>query len=435
MLAPYCANAGSTRAITAAFPGQRRLRVTDVRGDAVASVSIQGRRIPIPPDALENGVTAEPTGMLEVPAGMEGGLYFIDDQWAFAVSRPQGSCTVVLPVSTMQAFNDWGGRSAYTERDRQRETGHRTSPHYYSLRRPLARRFATDVLTGFLDWLPRGALAGEDIRFIPDYDLARPGALASTKLLLIPGRSEYWTRESRRAVDAYVDGGGDMVLLSSETMLHEIRHENDRLAWWWWGSPEDANSPLLPYWYDPLRKYPLTPSIGPNPRYGGTHKAESREHPEWGVYRVRDVRSPLAKACGLASGEIIPMRSTVYYDGLPVRWYDGDAPMLDERALPFHRWSLLAHSFGRHTPLQHIGAWFAFQRAPDCGRIVHFGSFAWSAPEGVGGKGPAGSRPAEILDATIRLVRSGAELFAPQAKPIPVPLRVHLKSLFSRKRQ
>jgi hypothetical protein len=435
MLAPYCADAGTPRVITASFPGRRRLHVTNVRGETVGSISIQGRRIPTPADALENGVTADPTGILEMPATMPAGLYFIDDQWAFAVSRPQGSCAVVLPVSTMQAFNDWGGRSAYTERQHQREAGQKTSPHYYSLPRPLARRFATDVLAGFLDWLPRGALADEGIRFIPDYELARPGALAGVKLLLIPGRSEYWTRESRQAVDAYVHAGGDMVLLSSETMLHEIRHEDDRLVWWWQGSPADPNLPALPYWYDRARNYPLIPSIGPNPEYGGSHKTESREHPEWGVYHVHDARSPLAKACGLTRGDAIPMRSTVYYDGLPVRWYDGDVPILDERALPFHRWTLLAHSFGRHTPLQRIGAWFAFQRAPGSGRVLHFGSFAWSAAEGVGGKGPAGSRPAEILDATIRLMRSGAGLFGPQPGPTPVPLQVRLKSLLSRRKR
>ena len=434
MLAPYCADAGSPRVVTASFAGTRRLRVTNVRGELVGCVSIQGRLIPTPADALENGIRAEPTATLEIPVETPGGVYFIDNQWAFIVSRPQASCSVVIPLSTMQAFNDWGGRSAYTERQRQREAGHKIALHHYSLQRPLARRFAIDVLAGFLDWLPKGALAGEEIRFIPDHELARPHVLAGTKLLLIPGRSEYWTRESRRAVDAYVDNGGDMVLLSSETMLHEIRHEEDRLAWWWWGSPEDPNSPAVPYWYDPARKYPLTPSIGPNPGYGGSHKPEAERHPEWGIYRVYDCRSPLAKACHLVSGQTIALRSTAYYDGLPVRWYKGDLPMLDERALPFHRWTLLGHSFGLDTPLRRIGAWFAFQRAPGSGRVVHFGSFAWSTMEGLGGSGPGGARPAEIVDATIRLMRSGAKLFAPQPEPAAVPLRARLKSLLGRRR-
>jgi hypothetical protein len=334
----------------------------------------------------------------------------------------------------MQAFNDWGGRSEYTERARQRETNHKIPLHHYSLRRPLARRFAVDVLSGFLDWLPRGALAGEQVRFVPDYDLENPDALVGTKLLLIPGRSEYWSRKSRQAMDAYLDNGGDVVLLSSETMLHEIRHEDDRIAWWWWGSPENATSPATPYWYDAARAYPLTPSMGPNPGYGGTHKPQAQHHPEWGVYRVHDDRSPLAKACGLKMGDTIAMPSMAYYDGLPVRWYEGDTPMLDERALPFHRWTLLAYSFGRDTPLRRIGAWFAFQRAPGTGRVVHFGSYAWSTMEGVGGNGPGGSRPAEVVDATIRLMRSGAEMFGPQPAPVPVPLPVRLRSLVSRRR-
>jgi hypothetical protein len=123
-----------------------------------------------------------------------------------------------------------------------------------------------------------------------------------------------------------------------------------------------------------------------------------------------------------------------YYDGLPVRWYKGDVPMLDERALPFHRWTLLAPSFGLETPLRRIGAWFAFQRTPTSGRVVHFGTYAWSTMEGLGGSGPGGRRPGEVVDATIRLLRSGAELFGPQPEPVPVPLPVRVRSLFQRGR-
>ena len=215
MFTPYCVDAG-IRLVTAGFPGRRTLAITNVRGEVVGSAVFQGRSIPIPADALENGVAAEATGMFEIPSETPAGVYFVDHQWAFVVSRAEAACTVVLPVSTMQQFNNWGGRSSYTERDRQRLAGQRAAVHYCSVRRPLSRRFATDVLAGFLDWLPRGALAGENIRFLADYDLPRSGALPATKLLLIPGRSEYWSRESRKAVDHYVEGGGDMVLLSSE---------------------------------------------------------------------------------------------------------------------------------------------------------------------------------------------------------------------------
>jgi hypothetical protein len=421
MLTPYCADAGTPRLLTVSFRGTRRLRITNVSGETIGCARIEGRPIPVPADALEHGVTAEPTGTLEVPAEMPAGVYFIDGEWAFVVSRREATCTAILSVSTMQAFNSWGGRSAYTERKRQREEGAKTALHHYSFRRPLARRFARDVLEGFLDWLPRGALAGEHIRFVPDCDLEKPGALDGTKLLLIPGRSEYWSRKSRQAIDAYVDSGGDMVLLSSETMLHEIRHEDDRIAWWWWGSPENPRKPATPYWNDPARRYPLLPSIGPNPAYGGSHKPEAQKHPEWGVYRAFDTNSPLAKACGLGAGDSVALSSMVYYDGLPVKRYADDAPVLDERALTFHRWSLLAYSFGRSTPLRRIGAWFAFQRSPTSGRAVHFGSYGWSTPEGLGGKGPGGARPAEVVDATIQLIRSGADLFAPRPATAPSP--------------
>ncbi len=421
MFTPYCADAGVPRAVTASFRGKRRLRVTDVTGRALGALKIKGRRIPIPADALEAGVTADPTDSLRIPDDAPGGIYFVDDQWAFVVSRPEASCTAVVPVSTMQAFNDWGGRSEYTERARQREAKHKIPLHHYSLRRPLARRFAVDVLSGFLDWLPRGALAGEEVRFVPDYDLERAGALVGTKLLLIPGRSEYWSRKSRQAIDAYADNGGDMVLLSSETMLHEIRHEEGRNAWWWYGSPEDPRKPATPYWNDRARRYPLLPSIGPNPAYGGSHKPEAKQYPAWGVYRAFDTNSPLAKACGLGPGDSVALPSMVYYDGLPVRRYANEVPVLDERVLTFHRWSLLGYSFGHNTPLRRIGAWFAFQRSPTSGRAVHFGSYGWSTMEGLGGKGPGGARPAEVVDAAIRLIRSGADLFAPQPAADPSP--------------
>src|SRR6185312_14487538 len=138
MFAPYCADAGVPRFVTASFQGRRRLRITNVRGEILGSVVLKGRHTPAPADALENGVTTEPTGMLEIPPETPAGVYFVDNEWAFVVSRAEASCTVVLPVSTMQAFNLWGGRNAYTERNRQRETGPRLALHHYSLRRPLA---------------------------------------------------------------------------------------------------------------------------------------------------------------------------------------------------------------------------------------------------------------------------------------------------------
>jgi hypothetical protein len=420
MVAPYCADAGTSREVIASFGGRRRLRITDVTGTVVGAVALKGRRVPIPEDALEAGVAAEPSCVLKIPDETPGGIYFIDDRWAFLVSRPAARCTVVISVSTMQAFNNWGGRSEYSERKRQRAIGEKTPLHFYSLRRPLSRRYATDVLTGFLEWLPRGALAGEDIAFIPDCDLARPDALAATTLLLIPGRSEYWSRESRKAIDAYVARGGDMVLLSSETMLHEVRHEDGRNAWWWRGSPENPERPPTPYWDEPDRNYPLIPSIGPNPADGGSHKPEAKKYPEWGVYRAVDTSSPLAHACGIKPGDAVALPSMVYYDGLPVTGYAGNVPVLDDSVLPFHKWTLIAHSFGHDTPRQRIGAWFAFQRTATSGRCVHFGSYGWSGKDGLSGRGPGGTRPAEIVDAAIRLLRTGENIFG-AASPIPAP--------------
>ena len=64
-----------------------------------------------------------------------------------------------------------------------------------------------------------GALADSDLQ---DYS-----SLAGAELLIIPGHSEYWTRQARQNVDAFVAAGGNVAILSGNTMWWQVRYADN----------------------------------------------------------------------------------------------------------------------------------------------------------------------------------------------------------------
>lgn len=402
MVDPFCAEPGQWVDVYASIDGGRHLAITDPLGVPVGAVAIVGSLVALDGHEPEGGVTTAPVARFQIPEDAPSGIFFVDGHWAFMVSgnkRP-ATQTVVLPITTLQALSDFGGRNLYTmlavPNRRVRS---------YSLHRPLHRRYAMDRMRGFFQWAktrPAGTF-----NYVADYDLARPEVAQSSALLLIIGRSEYWNRESREGFDRLIASGKDAILLSSETMYLEVIGSGSTRDHYAWGNAEDVKHPRSGHWADAARGYPLLPSIGPNPEDGGWYTHAENESLEWGAYTIAGA-SPLSEACGLRRGESLPLPST-FYDGLPLHGYrPGGVPILGE--LPFHRAVLIGYSYGEQTPKQRIGAWLAFQRTRSSGRCVHFGSYSWS-DYGLTGKTASGRRPIEIVEQTIEALASGKDLF------------------------
>lgn len=147
------------------------------------------------------------TDRLEIPADWRSGYYVAklvltsgpdagaSEGVPLVVRPPSGSHSDVLVVAgtnTWQAYNDWGGLSAYTD-PRQSVK--------FSFDRPYAPndpKLTIDYpVIRFLDQF------GYDVSYVTDADLdADPGQLEDHRLVVMPAHSEYWTKAERDALEA-----------------------------------------------------------------------------------------------------------------------------------------------------------------------------------------------------------------------------------------
>jgi hypothetical protein len=69
--------------------------------------------------------------------------------------------------------------------------------------------------------------AGYEFDYLTDHDLdADPEALAPYDVVLLVGHSEYWSGPQRDRVEAFVDGGGRLAVLSGNTAFWKVRWED-----------------------------------------------------------------------------------------------------------------------------------------------------------------------------------------------------------------
>jgi N,N-dimethylformamidase beta subunit-like, C-terminal len=149
----------------------------------------------------------------------------------FVVRAPLGVTADILvqqPVTTAQAYNNWGGKSLYTSNSTEEVAAVKVS-----FDRPYAAwselvvnarwPFAWDY--PLLRFLER---EGFDVAYTTDVDTHRePWSLAGHRLLLTSGHDEYWTREMRDAFDAALAGGVNLACMGANTCYWQIRFEDD----------------------------------------------------------------------------------------------------------------------------------------------------------------------------------------------------------------
>ncbi len=173
---------------------------------------------------------------LDVPADWSSGIYVAnlldeDDRpgrWGsyifFIVTEdePGSTADILFQVATnnWQAYNEHGGWSLYTDPRAVRITfdrpykrcDPRTSCQELKWESPLARWLESEGYT--VEYA-----ASEDIH-------SDPTLLFNYKLFLIVGHDEYWTKEARDNIDAFIDAGGNVAILSGNTGFRQVRYED-----------------------------------------------------------------------------------------------------------------------------------------------------------------------------------------------------------------
>lgn len=138
----------------------------------------------------------------------------------YVVSSPSsaGRVALVAPVTTWQAYNDWGGYSLY-----KAPSGDRRS-WTVSLDRPYPAPGAGEMQFGAVPVVLAAERLGIPLAYFTNIDVdLRADALAGARGYVSMGHDEYWTPRMRDRVRAARDAGTNLAFLGANTMYWRIR--------------------------------------------------------------------------------------------------------------------------------------------------------------------------------------------------------------------
>ena len=172
-------------------------------------------------DTSEDWVTGVYVVMLEREDGKNTYATFVlrDDE-------RRGAAVLQVPVTTWQAYNNWGGEGLYKSTiglsgGKAREA---------SFDRPYHEGDGVGQLLRFDHWFIQWAESkGFDLVYVTNVDFERdPSLLDDQQLFLSVGHDEYWTRTQREAVEKALRRGTSLAFLSANDAFWQIRLEPAR---------------------------------------------------------------------------------------------------------------------------------------------------------------------------------------------------------------
>ena len=139
----------------------------------------------------------------------------------YIVSSPsaRGTVALVAPVTTWQAYNEWGGYSLYSGPAGDRRSWAVSFDRPYNL-----ATGANDYRTAALPVVLRAERLGIPLSYFANVDLDRdPSVLDGARGYVSMGHDEYWTPAMRTAVERARDAGTNLAFLGANTMYWRIR--------------------------------------------------------------------------------------------------------------------------------------------------------------------------------------------------------------------
>lgn len=356
-----------------------KLKLFDINGEVVDEISM----VMFPQDTngiapWEKGFGYDLTVQYSVP-NLPSGFYFIANKIPIVIkSKERKPITCVYPSNTINAYNNAGGKSLYSF-----NSSNKIGSNDVSFMRPMP--FADSYGSKeFYQWI--SSLYDNKVNFICDRDLDSLNIYKDSKILLIPGHNEYWTRQAKVNFDRYINDGGHSVILSGNTMWWQTRYDtmaNNMICY------RDFNEdPITDIryktvcWTDKRLNYPIVKSIGANFDNGGYGR---KEDDGFDGYKIVNPNSPILEETGLKFGDILHLPTTEF-DGAPIQGFSTDSiPLLDTALLGFDRINLIGYDFG-YRGKRTVGTFIVFQRHHNSGIVINCCSTEWCSKESMTGK-------------------------------------------------
>ena len=247
------------------------------------------------------------------------GVYYWEGKIPFVVlPESPKEVTVLVDFNTAEAYNYAGGKNLYSDNNGDKKQRARI----VSFQRPLnlsLPRHSDGCLKYF-------AQKKYDFNYLADMDFEDENYLKNSKLLIIIGHSEYWSRKMRENLDSYVDRGGNVLLLSGNNIWWQVRYSDDRTKMICYRYPEEDpidNFELKTIvWLDSKLNYPIISSIGSDFRHGGFGTSRESNETGHGGYKVTDHSHPIFDETGVKNGDLIKFYSDEL-DGTPESSFRG----------------------------------------------------------------------------------------------------------------
>jgi hypothetical protein len=353
--------------------GLCRLDLFNLNGDIVFSSASLLPAVPVlPVDASADGYNYPIAVELIVPA-LKSGIYLIENKIPFIVKTDRAvDVMIVYPSNTANAYALSGGKNLYTLQGR---------PSWVSFQRPIALQSLSQFC---LKWF--NALENISIGYIADIDMDRFENISGARILVIPGHSEYWTKEARQNFDLFVNLGSDALVLSGNTMWWQVRYSEDqsKMICYKDSLADPVDNPLqrTVEWNLQSLQYSILSSIGADFPHGGYGL---RADAGWDGFKVATPASPLFEGVDLKKGDIISVPTTEY-DGAPVSGYDEEGyPIIDSGVLGFEKMELLGFDKGFRVR-ETAGTFIIFRKSLTSGVVVNTGTTDWCSANGMGGQ-------------------------------------------------
>jgi len=335
-----------------------------------ASLWVQPR---IPEDAYQEGYGYRYPVTFKIPTDLKSGVYMIAKRIPFFVkSKSVSDMVVVYPSNTANAYCTSGGQSLYSQPVRARAV---------SFLRPMDIQKNSEVC---LQWFQEQKEAS--VSFIVDSDMDNYSNIDGSKLLVIIGHSEYWTREARVNFDRFVNQGGNALILSGNTMWWKVRYEDGNTKMVCYKDTSDPYASAAEKtinWNSPELNYSIVNSIGADfPKGGYGLKTDAG----WDGYKIVSPQSPLLEGLNLKKGDIIKLPSGEY-DGAPLSGFDAEGyPILDRSSMDFYKAELIGFDRGSRFEKETIGTFIVVQKSSSSGIVINAASYDWCSARGMGGE-------------------------------------------------
>ncbi|HEV7482624.1 MAG TPA: PKD domain-containing protein [Solirubrobacterales bacterium] len=167
------------------------------------------------------------TVMLTTPSGLQNTITFTvrDDN-----RTPKSDVLFVVPRTTYEAYNDWGGKSLYYDTAGGENTVAGTPRAVkVSFERPMNDPRVGNRFIGpdfyLIQWLEK---EGYDVSYTDDVSVSEnPSQLLGHKIDIVSGHSEYWSEEQMNGFFAARNAGVNIAAFSGNTAYWKVRYEDN----------------------------------------------------------------------------------------------------------------------------------------------------------------------------------------------------------------